>query len=117
MGKKSVLYLWGIKGFGQGLGGQTYSLELCGGTHVKQTGEIGAFTILSDSASSSGVRRIEALTGESAIAHLAQSLKINELAFLKVSADELTQRVNVLMEERKNLTSEVAQQQKTCTFG
>ena len=99
------------KNSGKGLGGQTYSLELCGGTHVKQTGEIGAFTILSDSASSSGVRRIEALTGESAITHLAKkSQQVNELsAFLKVSADELTQRVNVLMEERKNLSSEVAE--------
>ena len=86
-------------------------MELCGGTHVKQTGEVGAFTILSDSASSSGVRRIEALTGESAITHLAKkSQHVNELsAFLKVSADELTQRVNALMKERKNFTSEVAE--------
>ena len=99
------------KDAGKGLGGQSYSLELCGGTHVKQTGEIGAFTILSDSASSSGVRRIDALTGESAIIHLAKrSQQINELsAFLKVSADELTQRVNVLMEERKSLTNAVAE--------
>ena len=99
------------KDVGKGITGQTYSLELCGGTHVKQTGEIGAFTIVSESASSSGVRRIEALTGESAITHLAQkSRQVNELsAFLKVSADELTHRVNILMEERKNLTSEVAE--------
>jgi len=99
------------KDAGKGLGGQTYSLELCGGTHVKRTGEIGAFTILSDSASSSGVRRIEALTGENAIIHLAKrSQQVNELgALLKVSTDELTQRVNVLIEERKNLTGEVAE--------
>ena len=99
------------KDTGKGLGGQTYSLELCGGTHVKKTGEIGAFTVLSDSASSAGVRRIDALTGESAIIHLAKrSKQVNDLsALLKVSADELTQRVNVLMEERKNLTNEVAE--------
>ena len=99
------------KDTGKGLGGQTYSLELCGGTHVKKTGEIGAFTVLSDSASSAGVRRIDALTGESATIHLAKrTQQVNDLsALLKVSADELTQRVNVLMEERKNLTKEVAE--------
>ena len=99
------------KDSGKGLEGQTYSLELCGGTHVKRTGEIGTFTILSDSASSSGVRRIEALTGESALKHLTKrSQQVSELgALLKVSVDELTQRVNVLMEERKNLAGEVAE--------
>ena len=51
-------------GSGKGLGGRTYSLELCGGTHVRQTGDIGVFVTLGDAASSSGVRRIEALTGQ-----------------------------------------------------
>ena len=96
---------------GKGINGETYSLELCGGTHVKQTGEIGAFTILSDTASSAGVRRIEALTGEKAVVHLAQrSQQINEVSgLLKVSPDDLSQRVNILLNERKRLTSEVAE--------
>jgi len=53
---------------GKGLDGQTYSLELCGGTHVRRTGDIGLCVVLGDSASSAGVRRIEALTGTHALA-------------------------------------------------
>ena len=55
---------------GKGLNKQTYSIELCGGTHVRQTGDIGLCVVLGDSASSAGVRRIEALTGQAALKHL-----------------------------------------------
>ncbi len=61
-------------GSGKGTSGNTYSLELCGGTHVKQLGEIGAFVTLGDSASSAGVRRIEALTGQAALDYLRQQI-------------------------------------------
>ncbi|WP_300513523.1 alanine--tRNA ligase, partial [Aliiroseovarius sp.] len=76
---------------GKGTDGQTYSIELCGGTHVKQTGDIGLCVILGDSASSAGVRRIEALTGKAAFAYLEEETKrVAELAgVLKAQPGEL----------------------------
>jgi len=96
---------------GKGLEGDTYSLELCGGTHVRQTGDIGAFVALGDSASSSGVRRIEALTGAAAMAHLrAQDSALSEVAgALKTQAGDVPARVRALLDERKALQNEVAQ--------
>jgi alanyl-tRNA synthetase len=96
---------------GKGADGTTYSLELCGGTHVRQTGDIGAFVTLGDSASSAGVRRIEALTGAEAMRYLAgQDRLLAETALeLKAQAAEVPARVRALMEERKALQNEVAQ--------
>lgn len=101
-------------GSGKGSDGQTYSLELCGGTHVRQTGDIGLFVALGDSASSSGVRRIEALTGEAAFDYLAgQDRKIGEVAgMLKAPSAEVVERVKALMDERRALQNEVAQLRK-----
>ncbi len=96
---------------GKGLDGDTYSLELCGGTHVKQTGDIGSFVLLGDSASSSGVRRIEALTGAAAEAHTASEAKSlsDVLGLLKAKPADVADRVKGLMDERKALQNEVAQ--------
>ncbi|MGH1446183.1 MAG: alanine--tRNA ligase [Cognatishimia sp.] len=96
---------------GKGLDGDTYSLELCGGTHVKQTGDIGSFVLLGDSASSSGVRRIEALTGAAAEAHTAaEAARLGDvLALLKAQPTDVVDRVKGLMDERKALQNEVAQ--------
>lgn len=95
---------------GKGSDGQTYSIELCGGTHVKQTGDIGLCVILGDSASSAGVRRIEALTGKAAFAYLEEEAnRVAEIAgVLKAQPSELVDRVKGLLDERKALTAEVA---------
>ncbi len=96
---------------GKGTDGRTYSIELCGGTHVRQTGDIGAFVTLGDSASSAGVRRIEALTGQAALDYLrAQDHKLAETALvLKAQAADVPDRVKALMDERKALQNEVTQ--------
>ncbi|MBS9716108.1 alanine--tRNA ligase [Pseudohalocynthiibacter aestuariivivens] len=95
----------------KGTNGETYSIELCGGTHVRQTGDIGVFALLGDSASSAGVRRIEALTGEAALRHLSEQEKLlSEVSLmLKAQPAEVGDRVKALMDERKALQNEVAQ--------
>ena len=99
------------EGSDKGTDGRTYSIELCGGTHVRQTGDIGAFVVLSESASSAGIRRIEALTGEAAMTHLsAQDDRMTALSgALRAKPEEVVARVCALMDERKALTNEVAQ--------
>ncbi|MFQ1702656.1 alanine--tRNA ligase [Loktanella agnita] len=106
-------------GSGKGADGNTYSLELCGGTHVKQLGEIGAFVALSDSASSAGVRRVEALTGQSALDYLrAQDQRLTQVATaLKAPASEVADRVRALLDERKALANEVAQLRRERAMG
>ncbi|QFT59911.1 Alanine--tRNA ligase [Sulfitobacter sp. THAF37] len=99
------------EGSGKGTDSNTYSLELCGGTHVRQTGDIGAFVLLGDSASSAGVRRIEALTGAEALSWLrAQQTALSRTAeALKSTPADVPDRVRALMEERRSLSNEVAQ--------
>ncbi|SEW12876.1 alanyl-tRNA synthetase [Cognatiyoonia koreensis] len=107
------------EGSGKGTDGQTYSLELCGGTHVSQLGEIGAFVCLGDSASSAGVRRIEALTGQAALDYLRQQdHRLAEAALaLKAPAAEVPDRIKALMDERKALSNEVAQLRRELAMG
>lgn len=96
---------------GKGRDGMTYSIELCGGTHVTQTGDIGTFVLLGDSASSGGVRRIEALTGAAALAHLErETSRLGAVASaLKTQPAEVLSRLKSMMEDRKSLQNEVAQ--------
>ncbi|PCD76935.1 alanine--tRNA ligase [Pseudothioclava arenosa] len=114
-----VVSMGELLGSGKGADGKTYSLELCGGTHVKRTGDIGAFVALGDSASSAGVRRFEALTGQAALDHLnAQNARLQEVAAtLKTSAAEVADRVKALADERKALANEVAQLRRELAMG
>ena len=98
-------------GSGKGSGADTYSLELCGGTHVRHTGDIGAFVTLGDSASSAGVRRIEALTGAAALDYLrGQDQVVAHVAdVLKAQPQDVPDRIKALLDERKALAGDVAQ--------
>lgn len=82
-----------------------YSVEFCGGTHVARLGDIGLFKITSQSSVASGVRRVEALSGESARRHLLgfESLVIEVADLLKTTPDALLDRINKLIEENRNL--------------
>ncbi len=106
-----VVSMGSQQGSGKGNDGQTYSIELCGGTHVRQTGDIGVFVTLAESASSAGVRRIEALTGAAAFEYLsAQDRHLSEVAStLKAQPSDVPDRVKALLDERKSLSNEVAQ--------
>jgi alanyl-tRNA synthetase len=98
---------------------QAYSIELCGGTHVRRTGDIGLLKIVSESAVASGVRRIEALTGEGARAHLgAQEARVREAAeLLKVSPDEMIDRLAAIIEERRKLERQLAEAKRELALG
>ena len=96
-----------------------YSVELCGGTHVRALGDIQLFKIISESAVSSGVRRIEALTGEAARQWLSErDARLREAAAaLKSSPDEVPARIASLVEERKKLERELADAKKQLAMG
>ncbi|WP_265529654.1 alanine--tRNA ligase [Sphingomicrobium marinum] len=98
---------------------KSYSVELCGGTHVRATGDIQLFKIISESAVSSGVRRIEALTGEAARMWLIQrDAKLRDAAnSLKAAPDEVPERIAALVRERKQLERELADAKKALAMG
>ncbi|HET9458924.1 MAG TPA: alanine--tRNA ligase [Sphingomicrobium sp.] len=96
-----------------------YSVELCGGTHVRALGDIQLLKIISESAVSSGVRRIEALTGEAARQWLSErEAKLREAAAtLKSAPDEVPARIAALVEERRRLERELAEARKALAMG
>ena len=91
--------------------GRPFSVELCGGTHVSRTGDIGLFKIVVEAAIASGVRRIEALTGAAAEAYLAEEEAIlrQAAAALRTSPAELPMRITALVDERRRLERELAE--------
>ncbi|MBL6817781.1 MAG: alanine--tRNA ligase [SAR86 cluster bacterium] len=87
------------------MGEKSFSVELCGGTHVKRTGDVGVFVITNQSSVASGIRRIEALGGKKALEYLNEVRDVNELlqSKLNVSAESMLEKVEALIEENKKL--------------
>jgi alanyl-tRNA synthetase len=100
-------------------GERPYSVELCGGTHVRRTGDIGLFKIVGESSVASGVRRIEALTGAAAEAHLAaeEALLRQSAAALRTSPGELPGRLARLLDEHRRLERELAEARRALAAG
>jgi len=102
-----------------GDGDGNYSTELCGGTHVRRTGDIGPFKIISESAVAAGARRIEALSGAGAIAHFdTVEAALNEAAgLLKAKPDDVPARISALIEDRRKLERELTQARRQLATG
>jgi alanyl-tRNA synthetase len=100
-------------------GGKAYSTELCGGTHVRRTGDIGFFKITGEAALAAGVRRIEAVVGEAARRYVERQERLlrDAAAALKASPDELPARLSALLEERKRLERETGELRRKLASG
>jgi alanyl-tRNA synthetase len=96
-----------------------YSIELCGGTHVGRTGDIGLFRITAEGAVSAGIRRIEAVAGEAAIAAIGAESRLlaESAAVLKTPAAELPARITALQEQNRRLEKQISELQKKLAVG
>ncbi|MGL4494437.1 MAG: alanine--tRNA ligase [Beijerinckiaceae bacterium] len=96
-----------------------FSVELCGGTHARATGDIGLVTIVSEGAVAAGVRRVEAMSGDAARAYLAaESRRLQEAAsLLKVAPQDVPARLGIVLDERKKLERELADARRQLAMG
>ncbi len=109
-----------VVSMGEGEGNKpAYSIELCGGTHVRRTGDIGLFKIVSEGGVSAGVRRIEAVTATAALALVeANERRLNEIAgVLRANPAEAPERVAAMIEERRKLQGHVVELQRKLATG
>ncbi len=98
---------------------KAYSIELCGGTHVIRTGDIGLISIVSESGVAAGTRRLEAMTGDAARRHLAsEAKKLKDLAsLLKVAPQDASDRLSAIIDERKKFERDLADARKKLAMG
>jgi alanyl-tRNA synthetase len=98
---------------------RAFSIELCGGTHVQRTGDIGLIAVVSEGAVAAGVRRLEAMTGDAARRHLRQeSRRLQDVAaLLKTPAEEAPDRLSALVEERRRLERDLADARRKLAMG
>lgn len=108
-----------VVSMGKREGGDDYSVELCGGTHVRRTGDIGVFRIVAEGAVAAGVRRIEALTADGARSYFREREAALDAAAasLKVKAEDVPARVQQLVDERRKLERELAEARKKLALG
>ena len=99
--------------------GNSFSVELCGGTHVRRLGDIGLFKVINEGAVASGIRRLEAVTAEGALTYLAEQERIAREAadLLKVTPEKLGERLSALIDERRKLDRELSEAKKKLALG
>ena len=98
---------------------EIFSIELCGGTHVRRTGDIGFFKIMAEGALAAGIRRLEAVTGAAAQSHVAQEEAVlrEVAAMLKAAPSDVPGRIAALLEERRKLERELADARRALATG